>query len=375
MTIRTAVVGGGTFGEMHLRALTQFRRTRGGELVGVVDLNEALAVERSGQFGVPAFTDLDEMLETMRPDAVTVATPDHLHRDVALRCLAAGAHVLVEKPLDVTVEGCEELIAAAADADRILHVDFMKRHDLYHRDLARRVREGQVGNVQYGYAWMEDRIEVPRDWLPDWASRSDPAWFLGVHVVDLIRWVIGAEPVAVSASGWKDRLAGLGIDTYDAVQARFVFDGGQSFTVDVAWHLPDGNEAVVNQGIKVVGSEGWLTVDSQYRGARGCLTGQLGAAVGADRSGDQGAVMFTPNLGLFAANADVRGEVQFSGYAIDSIMEFADHVAYVASGAGTIADLAGRYPSGEDGLAVTRAITGVHRSLEQGGALVDLGGR
>lgn len=371
MSIRTAVVGGGTFGEMHLRALTQFQRSGAGELAAVVDLDADLVARRSEQFGVRGFTDLDEMLDVVRPHAVTVATPDHLHREVALRCLAAGAHVLVEKPLDVSVEGCRELIAAADAAGRILHVDFMKRHDLYHRDLMRRVRSGQVGNVQYGYAWMEDRIEVPRDWLPGWASRSDPAWFLGVHVVDLIRWVIGAEPVAVSASGWKDKLVSIGIDTYDAIQARFVFSGGQSFTVDVAWHLPDGNEAIVNQGIKVSGSEGWLTVDSQYRGARGCLTGQLGAAVGADRSGGS-AVMFTPNLGLFAAEPDVHGEVQFSGYAIESIVEFASHAAYVESGAGTVADLAGRYPSGEDGLAVTRAIVGVHRSLAEGGRLVDL---
>lgn len=367
---RFAVIGGRTWGEMHLRALRQFEREGHGALVGLADLDEGLLAQRRSQFGVDTWTDYRRMLDEARPDAVTIATPDHLHRAIALDCLARGIHVLVEKPMDVTVEGCREMIAMAAKTRALLQVEFMKRKDPYHIDLERRIRQGQVGDVQYGYAWMEDRIEVPRDWLPSWASGSDPAWFLGVHLFDLVRWLVRSDAVSVSATGSKGKLVTLGIDTYDAVQAKVVFANGASFAIDVAWHFPDGNEAIVNQGVKVVGTEGWLTVDSQYRGARGCITGPGAVGVGADRA-DAGAHMFTPNLGLFLEKTTRAGTPVYSGYGIESIQEFAYNVVDLEAGA-TIEELGDGFPRGVDGLEVTKMVVAAHRSMDAGGELVRL---
>lgn len=354
---------------MHLRALSQFSRDGHGELAALVDLDPQILADRGAEFGVATFTNLTEMLDRVQPDAVTIATPDHLHRSIALECLRRGVHVLVEKPMDVTVEGCREMVQVAEEHDCLLQVDFMKRKDLYHVDLDQRIRSGQLGEIQYGYAWMEDRIEVPRDWLPSWVSSSDPAWFLGVHVFDLIRWLVKSDVVSVSATASKNKLASIGIDTYDAVQAKLIFESGASFSVDVAWHLPDQNEAVVNQGIKVVGSEGWMIVDSQDRGARGCLSGPVGAAVGGDKD-TSGASMFTPNLGLFLQRQDRWGNPVYAGYGIDSIQDFAFNVSFLKQG-GTLADLDG-YPSGRDGLETTKVTVAVHESIDRNGALVQL---
>ncbi len=369
MSVKLAVIGGRTWGHMHLRALSQFARDGHGELVALVDLDPQVLADRHAEFGVATYDDLETMLDEARPDAVTIATPDHLHREIALTCLRRGVHVLVEKPMDVTVDGCREMVAAAEQYGCLLQVDFMKRKDLYHVDLEQRIRSGQLGEIQYGYAWMEDRIEVPRDWLPSWVSKSDPAWFLGVHVFDLIRWLVRSDVVAVSATASSGKLRSLGIDTYDAVQAKLVFESGASFSVDVSWHLPDQNEAVVNQGIKVVGSDGWMVVDSQDRGARGCLSGPVGAAVGTDRE-TAGASMFTPNLGLFLQRQDRWGRPVYAGYGIESIQDFAHNVAFLAQG-GSLADLDG-YPSGRDGLETTKITVAVHHSIDQGGALIPL---
>ena len=249
--------------------------------------------------------------------------------------LERGIHVLVEKPMDVKVDGCRAMVAAAEDNQRLLQVDFMKRHDLYHVELKRVVDGGGVGDVQYGYAWMEDRIEVPRDWLPGWASSSSPAWFVGVHYYDLIRWVVGLDAVTVSATGVATKLKGLGIDTYDSIQAKITFPGGVSFTVDTAWHIPDGNEAIVNQGIKVVGSDGWLTVDSQDRGTRGCVRPTPDAPAG----------MVTPNLGFFKEGVEA-GVPRYWGYGIESIETFVGNVQGLVSGRTTLSELGGSYPSG-----------------------------
>lgn len=361
MTTRYASVGGGTFGEMHLKALTQRARAGDIEFVGLADVNPDVRSARADEFGVPTFESATELLDVAVPDAVTVATPDHLHREIVLQCLDRGIHVLVEKPMDVEVAGCREMVDAARQSQRLLQVDFMKRHDLYHQELKRVVESEGLGSIQYGYAWMEDRIEVPREWLPGWAANSSPAWFVGVHYYDLIRWLVGVDAVAVSATGVAQKLMALGIETYDSIQAKIIFPEGVSFTVDTAWHIPDGNEAIVNQGIKVVGSDGWLTVDSQDRGTRGCVRA----------SPDAEASMTTPNLGFFKEGIE-SGQPRYWGYGIDSIESFVTNVQQLELRSATLEDLVGSYPSGVDGLEVTKIAVAVHQSVEQGGQLVEL---
>jgi predicted dehydrogenase len=361
MTTRFATIGGGTFGEMHIRALTQRARMGDIEFVGVADLSADIRMERAASYGIATFESAEQLVETTRPDAVTVATPDHLHRDIVVDCLEQGIHVLVEKPMDVKVAGCRAMVAAAKDNERLLQVDFMKRQDLYHLELKRVVDAGSVGDVQYGYAWMEDRIEVPRDWLPSWASSSSPAWFVGVHYYDLIRWLVGRDAVAVTATGVANKLKSLGIDTYDSIQAKIMFPDGVSFTVDTAWHIPDGNEAVVNQGIKVVGSDGWLTVDSQDRGTRGCVKPSPDAPAG----------MITPNLGFFKEGAEA-GIPRYWGYSIDAIETFVTNVQGLVSGTTTLSDLDGNYPSGVDGMEVTKIAVAVHESVARSGEIIEL---
>ncbi len=361
MAHRVGTIGGGIFGEMHIRALTQRARLGDIEFAGLADINSELRSDRAARYNIDVFADFNEMLDATSPDAVTIATPDHLHREIAVACLERGVHVLVEKPMDTDVDGCREMVAAADESGVLLHVDFMKRHDLYHAELKRIVDSGGLGDIQYGYAWMEDRIEVPRDWLPSWASNSSPAWFVGVHYYDLIRWLVGQDAIAVSATGIAQRLKSIGLDIYDSIQAKIMFPGGVSFTVDSAWHIPAGNEAIVNQGIKVVGSDGWMTVDSQDRGTRGLVSSTPGAP----------ASMLTPNLGFFKESTE-GGVSRYSGYGIDSIDSFVTNVAMIEGGVADPESLQGAYPSGRDGLEVTKIAVAVHLSVEAGGDLVHL---
>lgn len=361
MAVRIATIGGGTFGEMHLRVLTQRARLGDVEFVGLAEINPAIREARREKYTIAVFPDAETLLSETTPDAVTVATPDHLHRDLVVECLERGLHVLVEKPMDTTVAGCRDMVVASERAGRLLQVDFMKRHDLYHVELKQVIERGGVGDVQYGYAWMEDRIEVPRDWLPSWAANSSPAWFVGVHYFDLIRWIVGRNAVAVSATGVRQKLVGEGIDTYDAIQAKIMFPDGVSFTVDSAWHWPEQNEAIVNQGIKVVGTDGWMTVDSQDRGTRGCVR----------RDDSLNATMYTPNLGFFQESVEA-GTPRYWGYAVDSIESFVTNVTELLTGATTLDALANTYPSGIDGMEVTKIAVAVHESAAANGALVML---
>jgi len=365
MAAKIAVVGAGRFGEMHLRAFSQMEREGRAKLVGLADIDEALLAARRDHYGVATFTDFREMLDRTNPDGVTIVTPDFLHYEFATYCLKAGKHVLVEKPLDVTVTGCRDIVALAEAKGLLLQVDFHKRYDPYHARLRELVAGGCLGEIEYGYAYMEDRIEVPRDWFRHWAAKSSPGWFLGVHMYDLIRWIVQANGRIVFATGVKKKLAGFGIDTYDSIQAKIVFENRASFSIDTSWILPDTFEGIVNQGIRVVGSEGIMEVDTQDRGARCCARELTGGLAG------KGPIMQTPNLGFFSAGKDKKGRPLHGGYGIASIQDFAENVNHLLGG-GSLTDLDGTYANGYDGLEATRIAVAVHRSVEAEGAVVEL---
>ncbi|MFV1967761.1 MAG: Gfo/Idh/MocA family protein, partial [Pirellulaceae bacterium] len=206
MAARIGVIGAGTFGINHLRAFRQLGHTGQAELVALADLNEETLRSRLEEFPIRGYTDYHEMLQKEELDGVAIATPDHLHRDITLHCARAGKHILVEKPLDMTVAGCQAMIDAARDARVLLQVDFHKRYDPEHERVHAAVRNGDLGNILYGYAHMEDRIEVPADWFPHWAGNSSPVWFLGVHFFDLVRWILGCNAKRVFATGQRQHL-------------------------------------------------------------------------------------------------------------------------------------------------------------------------
>lgn len=349
--VRIGVVGAGTFGLMHFRTFAQLQRQGEVEFAGFAELQTERRNLREQEFGVPGYASLAELIEKGKPEAVTIVTPDHAHKPVALEAAAAGLHVLSEKPLDVTEEGCNEIIEACKAAGTLLQVDFHKRYDPDHQAAQKAIAEGVIGAPLYGSAHMEDTIEVPSEWFPNWAPNSSPAWFLGVHFFDVIRWIIGSEPVSVYATGSKTRLAqDFGIDTFDCVNAKVSFANGCSFAFDLSWVLPKSFEAIVNQGCRIVGTRGMFEIDTQDRGTSSCI---------------EGAGMRTYNNNFFREGADKSGGVWYGGYGVESIADFIGNVAHVKEhGLGSRPH--GVWADGFDGLQATRMALGAHESIRTG---------
>ena len=354
---RIGIVGGGIFGQWHLKAFTQLHNEGKAELVALADLKEEARNNAAKEYGVTPYADFRDMIEKEKLDAITVVTPDHLHTDIAVTCLEMGCHVLCEKPMATTMDDCHKILGASKNApDKIFMVDFHKRLDSYHIELERVIRESELGKIQYGYAYMEDRIEVSRDWFKSWPAGSSPYWFIGVHFVDLIRWLIKSNGAKVFATGRREKLKSLGIDFWDNISSHIVFENGATFSVDAGWTLPDGFEAIVNQGIRVIGTEGIFEIDSQDRGAGACLKGKTQQSY---------------NLGVYSEKHTPDGKIIYGGYGIESIMEFGDHLNYVLNG-GDIENLKGLYADAVDGFEVSKICIGVHMSAEKGGKVVEL---
>lgn len=351
-TVRVGVIGGGIWGGHHMRAAREFEHDGKAMLVAVATRSPESAAKNAAAFGITGYTDYRKMIAEEQLDAVTVATPDHLHREMVLHALDRGLHVLVEKPMDTTVNGCEDMVQRAESRGRLLQVDFHKRYDPYVIDVRQCVAAGGIGAPQYAYAYMEDQIVVPADWLKGWAAESSPFWFLGVHQYDLLRWVTGRDAVSVLAYGRKDKLAGIGIDTYDSVTAQVRFERGMTATIDTSWALPRAMDAVVNQGLRIVGGDGVIEFDAKDRGLRYYLA--------------EGGIT-TPNPNALQDQAGPRGP-QTTGYFLAAVKDFFENVRFVGGG-GDLAALTGHYPGARDGLKATQLCEAVDASLRKGVAV------
>lgn len=344
------IIGGGIWAAHHVNAVRDLERQRMARLVAVCARTQQTVSRLCEQYRIEGTTDYRDLLARQDIDAVSIVTPDHLHREMTVAAARAGKHVLVEKPMDLSVKGCNEMLEAARENRVMLFVDFHKRYDPVQQKVRDLVVGRRLGTIEYGYAYMEDKIIVPRDWLSKWAAQTTPFWFLGIHQVDLLRWTLNSEVRNVLAHSFRGKLEGLGIDTPDAVKAELEFEDGAVVTVDVSWILPEGFEAVVNQGLRLVGTEGLIEVDTQDRGAAGCFSG---------------GTMESYNTNAAKVTINALGQSTYSGYFIDPIKEFLHLVSYLKDG-GDLQSIKGKYPSGEDGREATRIAAAVDQSIAKG---------
>ena len=347
--IRLGVIGGGSWGNYHLLAAKQMDAEGMADLVAIADKDEEIAYKQSEAFGINKYSDYKEMIAQEDLDAVSISTPDHLHREIAMFALEQGLHVLVEKPLDLTTTGCKLMVDLADKMGCMLMVDFHKRYESFNMGIFEKIRQGSIGQPLYSYAYMEDKIIIPTEMLKKWAGESSPFWFIGVHKLDLIRWLTGLDPVSVYAKGFKNKLVNLGIDTYDAVSARILMQNEFSCTIDVNWIIPGNFEAMVNQGLRIIGTDGVVEIDGQDRGLR-FLSGMEGTT--------------TPNFGAINIKDSLSGYKNVSGYYVDPIKDFISKVSYIKNG-GELNQLSKSYPDGWDGLMATRVAAAVELSIKE----------
>ena len=142
--IRVAVAGCGVMGRNHLRVLSELVET---ELAAVSDQDSNAVAAASQKYGIPGFASWRDMLDQERLDALVVAVPTRIHREVGVAALERGLHVLVEKPITYTLEEGRTLVEAARRAKRMLAVGHIERFNPAVRELKRRVRAGDLGRV------------------------------------------------------------------------------------------------------------------------------------------------------------------------------------------------------------------------------------
>jgi predicted dehydrogenase len=333
------VIGAGLFGENH--ALV-YSRLPGVELVAVCDQNEARAREVAERYGARAyFTDYAQLLANPDIQAVSIATPDFAHAEIALAAVGAGKHILCEKPLATTVAEAQAIVDAAAQANVKLMVDFHNRVNPPFVAARDNVQSGALGTPAYGYIRLSNTTFVPQEML-SWADRTSALWFLGSHAVDIMRFILSDTVVRVQAVSRSGILQRLGVDAPDFHVAIAEFARGTVVTFEHAWILPRSQPMVYDFKLELLGSDGAVYVDSSHHRALELHAG------GQLRYGD-------------VLGATPTSDLRAGGFVAEAIAQFADAVLYDRPVLAT----------GEDGVEATRIVAAMQRSAETGQA-VDL---
>jgi predicted dehydrogenase len=194
--IRVGIVGCGRMGENHCRIV---REINGVSIVGVVDPNLDRARAIAAGYAIQqAASRLEELLERTQVDAVHILTPPTTHAPLACTALQAGCHVLVEKPMALTVAEAEQMLDAAAQHDRILTVGHNHLFEPVVREAHARVVEGRLGRL-VGLDVFHGSLPGSPPWVADLPSGP---WINDMsHPLYLSQLFLG-EPLTIRAVGY-----------------------------------------------------------------------------------------------------------------------------------------------------------------------------
>jgi predicted dehydrogenase len=259
-TLNVAVVGAGLFGQVHLNAYAQHANAN---LKLVCDLDAKRRRQVEKEFGAQTCDDYRAVLEDETIDAVSVVTPDFLHREIVTAMLQAGKHVIVEKPLATTVADARAMVKAAQKSGKTLMVDFHNRWNPPFAEAKKRIAAGEFGEPVMAAGRLSNTLFVPLKMLA-WAGQSGPHWFLFPHIMDVVCWLFDREPQRVTAIGRKGILSARGIDTYDAIQTLVEFEDC-SATFDTSWIIPETFPSIVDFSCVLFGTKGRLEVARPYQ--------------------------------------------------------------------------------------------------------------
>ena len=201
--IRVGIIGCGKIAQV--RHLPEYAANPNAEIVAFYDKNKARAEEMAARYGGKVYNSFYELVDDPGVDAVSICVENRSHAEICTAALYAGKHVLVEKPMAITLAECESMVAAAERNGKHLMVGHNMRFDPVHRKAKQLLDAGLIGDVitfrsVYGNSgpegWSEDRDA----WFFDKNKAAMGALSdMGIHKVDLIQYLLGQKVIETTA--------------------------------------------------------------------------------------------------------------------------------------------------------------------------------
>ncbi|MES1220107.1 MAG: Gfo/Idh/MocA family oxidoreductase [Bacteroidota bacterium] len=201
--LNIALCGLGRYADILARGLEVSQYCR---LAGIITGTPGKAEQWKNRYNIPQkniynYSNFDEIKNNNDIDVVYVVLPNSMHKSFTLRTANAGKHVIVEKPMANTVSDCQEMIDACKNAGVQLAVGYRLHTEPYHLELKRLGQERIFGQVRLIEASLGYRSGDPSEWRLNKAmAGGGPLMDIGIYCVQSSRYVLGEEPIAVSAS-------------------------------------------------------------------------------------------------------------------------------------------------------------------------------
>lgn len=242
MTLRIALTGTGYIARIHARAAQKLPDV---ELVAVVNHRRESMVTFAADFGIPRqYLDVADLLADGGVDALVVCTPNYLHAPQSIAALAAGVHVMVEKPMAMNAAEAEAMVAASQKSGALLMVAHCWRFDPEVQWLRQQVEEGRLGQIVRTKGYGVHVHWGPGGWFTQKQFAGGGAMAdMGIHALDTARYLLGdPQPVSVYArigTYYGD------FDVDDTGVAMVTWDNGAVSVIESGWWQPyaDGPEA------------------------------------------------------------------------------------------------------------------------------------
>jgi predicted dehydrogenase len=291
--IRVGIIGCG-IGDFHAEAYLLDGRAEVITLAGL-DIDRCLEVCKKNH--IPEHTtNYEEILTRADIDAVSIAVPNYLHKPIALAALRAGKHVLLEKPIALDASEGEEIVAAAAEAGRVLGIAFSRRYRADVQLLKKQVLDGALGDIYYAKAFWMRRAGIPG--LGSWFTSKTLAGGgslidIGVHVIDMVLYLMGNPEITTVSGATYSKLGPQGRGHWAG--ARFRNSTENVFEVD------DLATAMLRtaDGATIQVETSWASYSS--------VTDEYGVALMGDKGGGEIHVHDYQKTGALKLFSDVNG--------------------------------------------------------------------
>ena len=223
--IRIAIVGCGRIAKRHAELLGS-GQIAGAKLVAVCDLLADRALAFAGKYDVPGFTSMTELLEKSDADVITVLTPSGSHAALSIEASRAGRHVIVEKPMALTLADADAMVRAADEAGKQLFVVKQNRFNVPVVKARQALEAGRFGKLVLGTVrvrWCRDQSYYDHDaWRGTWAQDGGVIANQASHHVDMLGWFMGP----VESVHARSARALVNIEAEDTAVATLKFRNG-----------------------------------------------------------------------------------------------------------------------------------------------------
>jgi len=250
---------------------TLFQAIPGTSLVAAADSNPAVLEGFAQGLTVRGYADWRELLAKERLDLALIFLPHADCPDAAVACAARGVHVVVEKPMAASAEGARRIIAAVEKADVILSTPYVWRYHPVVQQMKKLIEEGITGRVvgcegRCAAGRLSRYIEGHAGWMLEKArSGGGPMFNLGVHWIDLYRWLLADEVVEVMA---KNVRVNQQHDIEDNSFALLTFSGGTVLALDISYTVPDSYPFGRDLYLALRGTAGVLSWSPSFEGVK-----------------------------------------------------------------------------------------------------------